>query len=244
MSAFCFYVISRSSNEQEKRALCNCLLDRLSVTYITTHHEATSSGVTLPFGAPLLIFFAAPTKILVSKKKKGRHFFFGFSYRLLAPLGLFVPQIFFSRRPNAKLAEIWSILLPSRTIFRLKNSKFCNMPPPPPLRCRPCIAGVAGAVVKPLITRLLWDLDKSNVIMWFVPWLLLQWSLPRLFYNITPFKNVAKDSLPMPRQYKQSHFVLMKISLFLPCPSKIAYVSYIVTYFINNTSKIRNFDYS
>ena len=31
---------------------------------------------------------------------------------------------------------------------------------------------------------------------------------------ITPFKNAAKDSLPMPRQYKQIHCVLGKISLF------------------------------
>ena len=30
-------------------------------------------------------------------------------------------------------------------------------------------------------------------------------------YNITPFKNAAKDSLPMPRQYKQINFVLGKI---------------------------------
>ena len=85
------------------------------------------SGVTLPFGAPLLIFFAAPHKFLtVSKKiekKRVATFFFGFSYRLIAPLELFVPQIFFSRPPNAKLAEIWSILLPRRTIFLLKNIK-------------------------------------------------------------------------------------------------------------------------
>ena len=80
------------------------------------------SGVTLPFGAPCL-FFAAP-------------------------LELFVPQIFFSRRPNAKLAEIWYIFLLCQKIFRYKKCKFGNMPPPkvPP----PCIAGVAGAVVTPL----------------------------------------------------------------------------------------------
>ena len=29
-------------------------------------------------------------------------------------------------------------------------------------------------------------------------------------YNITPFKKAAKDSLLMPRQYKQIHFVLGK----------------------------------
>ena len=32
--------------------------------------------------------------------------------------------------------------------------------------------------------------------------------------NITPFKNAAMDSLPMPRKYKQIHFVLGKISVF------------------------------
>ena len=34
------------------------------------------------------------------------------------------------------------------------------------------------------------------------------------FHNITSFKNVAKDSLPMPRQYKKKHFVKGKIILF------------------------------
>ena len=119
-----------------------------------------TSGVTLPFGAPCS-FFAAPTNFLLypkkkkkkKKKKKGRHFFFGFSYRLLAPLELFVPPNIFSRRPNAKLADIWYILLLCQKIFRLTNCKFGNMPPPkvPP----PCIAGVAGAVVTPLHLTLL-----------------------------------------------------------------------------------------
>ena len=57
-----------------------------------------SSGVTLPFGVPCS-FFATPTNFLLSpkKKRKGRHFFSGFSYRLLAPLELFVPpNIFFA----------------------------------------------------------------------------------------------------------------------------------------------------
>ena len=77
--------------------------------------RTTPSGVTLPFGAPCS-FFAAPTNFLLSpkkkkkKKKKGRHFF--------------------SRRPNAKLADIWYILLLCHKIFRLKNCKFANMPPP------------------------------------------------------------------------------------------------------------------
>ena len=109
------------------------------------------SGVSLPFGAPLLIFCRPHKLFTVSKKKKkkkkkGRHFFFGFSYRLLAPLELFVPPNIFSRRPTAKLAEIWYILLLCQKIFRLKNCKFGNMPPP-------CIAGVAGAVVTPLDLR-------------------------------------------------------------------------------------------
>ena len=104
---------------------------------ITCQGSILTSGVTLPFGAPLLIFCHPHKFFTVSKKqnKKGRHFFFGFSYRLFAPLELFLPQIFFSRRPNAKLAEIWYILLLCQKIFRLKNCKFGNMPPP--LRCRP-----------------------------------------------------------------------------------------------------------
>ena len=85
---------------------------------------------------PLLIFcrphkFFTVSKTKTKKKqKKGRHFFFGFSYRLLAPCSFLYPQIFFSRRPNAKLADIWYILLLCQKIFRLKNCKFGNMSPP------------------------------------------------------------------------------------------------------------------
>ena len=77
-----------------------------------------------------------------------------------------------------------------------------------------------------------------------MPWWLLKWSLPRFLKNITLFKNAVKDSLPMPRQYKQIHFGLEKISLFFRVhPYSIStYLSYLVTNFINNTSKIRNFD--
>ena len=79
---------------------------------------------------PQIFYFLQKKK--KKKKKKGRHFFFGFSYtyRLLAPWSFLYPQIIFSRRPNAKLAEIWYILLLCQKIFRLKNCKFGNMPPP------------------------------------------------------------------------------------------------------------------
>ena len=124
-------------------------VSNLLVYILLFHFTVLGSGVTLPFGAPLLIFCRPPNFFYCLQKKKGRHFFSGFSYRLIAPLELFVPPNIFSRPSNAKLAEIWSILLPRRTIFRLKNSKFGNMLPPkvPP----PCIAGVAGAVVTPLV---------------------------------------------------------------------------------------------
>ena len=76
----------------------------------------------LIFGRPHKFFTVSQKK----KKKKGRHFFIGF----LPPWTFLYPQIFFSRRPNAKLAELWFILLLCQTIFRLKNCKFGNMPPP------------------------------------------------------------------------------------------------------------------
>ena len=110
-------------------------LQQLKTIYMVIAVFVMSRGVTLPFGAPCWSF-AAPNFFYCLQKKKGRNFFSGFSYRLFAPpLELFIPQIFFSHQPNAKLAEIWSILPPSWTIFRLKNSKFGNMPPPkaPPL---------------------------------------------------------------------------------------------------------------
>ena len=113
------------------------------------------SGVTLPFGAPLLIFCRPHKFFTVSKKKRKKKtkkkvttFFSVYLIGFLPPCSFLYPQIFFSRRPNAKLAEIWYTLLLCQKIFRLKNCKFGNMPPPkvPP----PCIAGVAGAVVTPL----------------------------------------------------------------------------------------------
>ena len=99
------------------------------------------SGVTLPFGAPLPIF-AAPTNFLLSpkkkrkKKKKVATFISVFLIGFLPPWSFLYPQIFFPRRPTAKSAEIWYILLLCQKIFRLKNCKFGNMPPS--LRCHPC----------------------------------------------------------------------------------------------------------
>ena len=52
--------------------------------------------------------------------------------------------------------------------------------------------------------------------------------------NITPFKKAAKDSLPMPQQYKQIHFVFGKISLFSVSIYKYIFI------LSRNTSKIRN----
>ena len=66
---------------------------------VSNMYRVVTSGVTLPFGAPCS-FFCRPPQIfycLQKKKKKDRHFFFAFSYRLLAPLELFVPlNIFFA----------------------------------------------------------------------------------------------------------------------------------------------------
>ena len=63
-----------------------------------------------------------------------------------------------------------------------------------------------------------------------------------LIDNITPFKN----SLPFQQQYKQIHFVWRKYHCFSVFIYKYiyTYLSYLVTHFINNTSKIGNFDYS
>ena len=98
------------------------------------------------FLPPPQIFYYLQKK---KKKKKRSPLFFGFSYGLLAPLELFVPPNIFSRRPNAKLAEIWYILLLCQKIFRLKNVSLVICRPPKVLP--PCIAGVAGAVVTPLV---------------------------------------------------------------------------------------------
>ena len=92
------------------------------------------SGVTLPFGAPCS-FFAAPTNFLLSPKKKKKKekvatFFSVFLIGFLPPWSFLYPQIFFSRRPNAKLADIWYIFLLCQKIFRYKKCKFGNMPPP------------------------------------------------------------------------------------------------------------------
>ena len=101
------------------------------------------------FLPPPQIFYCLQKKEKKKKKEKVATFFSVFLIGFLPPWSFLYPQIFFSRRPNAKLADIWYILLLCQKIFRLTNCKFGNMPPPkvPPL----CIAGVAGAVVTPLI---------------------------------------------------------------------------------------------
>ena len=75
-----------------------------------------SSGVMLPFVAPLLIFFAALTKILLSPKKTKKKVATFFSVFLIGflpppppPVAFCTSKYIFSRRPIAKLAE---------TIFR------------------------------------------------------------------------------------------------------------------------------
>ena len=90
------------------------------------------------------------------KKKKVATFFSVFLIGFLPTWTFLYPQIFFSRRPNAKLAEIWYILLLCQKIFRLKTVSLviCRPPKVPP----PCIAGVAGAVVTPLHLRPAWQI--------------------------------------------------------------------------------------
>ena len=93
----------------------------LITVLISQFFTQVSSGVTLPFGAPLLIFCRPHKFFTVSKKKKKKKvatFFSVFLIGFLHPWSFLYPQIFFSRRPNAKLAEIWYILLLYQKIFR------------------------------------------------------------------------------------------------------------------------------
>ena len=83
------------------------------------------------FLPPPQIFLLSPKKKKKKKKKKKVATFFSvFLVGFLPPWSFLYPQIFFSRRPNAKLAEIWYIFLLCQNIFRFKNCKFGNMPPP------------------------------------------------------------------------------------------------------------------
>ena len=89
----------------------------LTMYSFTQRCLAFSNGVTLPSGAPII--FLAPHNNLMSKNiKKGRHFFWRALIAFLAPPGAFRTPNIFSRRPNAKLAEIWYMFLPYQTIFR------------------------------------------------------------------------------------------------------------------------------
>ena len=69
--------------------------DYKNVHYKTEKHW-TTTGVTSLNGARPLNSNGAPTKykIFTVSKKKSRHFYFGFSYRLVAPPGAFVLIIF------------------------------------------------------------------------------------------------------------------------------------------------------
>ena len=57
------------------------------------------------FGAPTKYFLLSPKKKKKKNKIKGRHYFFGFSYRLLAPPGAFW-------RPLKLFGAPWSFLYP------------------------------------------------------------------------------------------------------------------------------------
>ena len=103
------------------------------------------SGVTLPFGAPLLIFcrphkffYCLQKKKKKKKKKKGRHFFFGFC----------TPKYFFRVDRTLSWPRYGTFSYFVKTFFVLKTVSLviCRPPKVPP----PCIAGVAGAVVTPL----------------------------------------------------------------------------------------------
>ena len=105
----------------------------------------------LPFGAPLFIFLPPPTKFLLSPKKKnlGRHFFSGFSYRILDPLELFLPpNIFFCGDQTLSWPRCgpFCCLVERFFVKKTVNSVICRPPKVP----SPCIAGVAGAVATPL----------------------------------------------------------------------------------------------
>ena len=108
------------------------------------------------FLPPPQIFLLSPKQKKRKKKKKvatffkGRHFFFGFSYRLLAPLELFVPpNIFFRVDRTLSWPRYGTFSYFVKTFFVLKTVSLviCRPPKVPP----PCIAGVAGAVVTPLV---------------------------------------------------------------------------------------------
>ena len=98
------------------------------------------SGVTFTIWCPLLIFCRPHKFFTVSKKKKKKKkkkvatFFSVFLIGFLPPWTFLYPQIFFSRRPTAKLAEIWYILLLCQKIFRLKTVSLviCRPPKVPP----------------------------------------------------------------------------------------------------------------
>ena len=123
---------------------------------------------------PPCSFFAAPTNFLLSpkkkkkkKKKKVATFFSVFLIGFLPPWSFLYPQIFFSRRPNAKLADIWYILLLCQKIFRLTNCKFGNMPPPygaAPLHSRGSRGGrYATAKTSTSLNRHTWNLTEDLI---------------------------------------------------------------------------------
>ena len=110
-----------------------------------------SSGVTLPFSAPLLIF-AAPTNFLLSpkkkkkKKKKGRHFFSVFLIGFLPPWSFLYPKYFFRVDRTLSWPRYGRFCYFVKRFFVQKNLSLvmCRPPKVPPP------AGVAGAVVTPL----------------------------------------------------------------------------------------------
>ena len=106
------------------------------------------------FGAPTKYkIFTVSLKKKEKRKKKGRHYFFGFSYRLLAspgafwrplklfgaPWSFFYPQIFFPHHPTLIWPTYGTFLQPNNF-----NSKFWR----PLLMAPPGDAGATGATLR------------------------------------------------------------------------------------------------
>ena len=102
---------------------------------INSIYTAYSQWRNVTIWCPPAHFLPPPTNFLLSpkkkeKKKKDRHFFSVFLIGFLPPGAFCTPKYFFRVDQTLKLAEIWYILLLCQKIFRLKNCKFGNMPPP------------------------------------------------------------------------------------------------------------------
>ena len=131
-------IVSWMSHCKISQFLCVVTISLRVITSVLPHllnkRGNMLSGVTLPFGAPLLIFCRPHKFFTVSKKKKKKKkvatFFSVFLIGFFPPAAFCTPKYFFRVDRTLSWPTYGTFCYFVTTFFVFKNCKFANMPPP------------------------------------------------------------------------------------------------------------------